>query len=137
MTDKPLTDEVHFHTLCGNLDQIAYLVQRNSAAKGFYPPGGKPDKSVAHYMGMVVTELAEVIEADRAAVKVDPPTPGVSDYVPMSEKIKGFTLMEEEVADAIIRLLDFAHAHGLRVSAAVASKHIYNTKRPYRHGKAY
>lgn len=83
-------------------------------------------KTVSHLMGLVMTELAETIEADRQHENDKP-----------SEKIPEFTKEEEEVADAIIRLLDFSGYRKLRIGAAVLAKHEYNRSRPPKHGKRY
>lgn len=39
-----------------------------------------------------------------------------------------------ELADAIIRIMDFAEANGIDLDAAIDQKMAYNEKRPYRHG---
>jgi hypothetical protein len=73
-----------------------------------------------------MTELAEIIEADRH---------GRSHA--QSEKIPLFSNEEEEVADGIIRLLDYAALRNLRIGAAILAKHQYNKTRPILHGKKY
>jgi len=70
---------------------------------------------------LMVTELGEAMEALRDG---DPP----------SEAIRGFSAVEEELADTIIRILDFAGGHDLDLEGAVAAKMGYNESRPYRHG---
>lgn len=39
-----------------------------------------------------------------------------------------------ELADAIIRILDFAAEHGIDIEGAMRAKHAYNATRPHRHG---
>lgn len=39
-----------------------------------------------------------------------------------------------ELADAIIRICDYAGAYGVPLSEAIVRKHAYNASRPYRHG---
>lgn len=73
---------------------------------------------------LVVTELAELVEGLRT---VEGP----------SAKILGFTHEEEEVADAIIRLLDYSGAFGLRIGEALSAKMAHNEGRPWRHGKNF
>lgn len=51
-----------------------------------------------------------------------------------SEKIPGFSLLEEELGDVVIRIKDFAARRGLRVPEAILAKHEYNKGRPFRHG---
>ena len=70
---------------------------------------------------LIVTELAEAMEAYR-------------DGDAESEKIPGFSKLEEELADAIIRILDFAGGETLDIENALRAKMIYNEGRPYRHG---
>ena len=78
-------------------------------------------RSTGEVLMLMVTELGEAMEAYRAGN-------------PESEKIKGFSRMEEELADVIIRLLDFAAKEDLNIEGAVIAKTAYNAKRPYRHG---
>lgn len=53
----------------------------------------------------------------------------------MSETISGFSQIEEELADTIIRIMDFAHAKGLySLGAAILAKMKFNENRTYKHG---
>ena len=52
----------------------------------------------------------------------------------MSDKIPTFTIEEEELADVIIRIMDYAGFYKLRVSEAVIAKLQYNACRSHRHG---
>jgi hypothetical protein len=49
----------------------------------------------------------------------------------------GFTNEEEEVADQIIRLLDYAGEYKLRIGECIRAKMMKNEGRPYQHGKAF
>ena len=71
---------------------------------------------------LVVTEVAELTEEVRKPGDLD---------------TEGFTNEEIEVADTIIRLLDYAANYRLRVGAAIAAKMLKNEGRPYQHGKAF
>jgi len=70
---------------------------------------------------LMVTELSEAMEALR-------------DGSPPSEKIPSFSQVEEELADAIIRILDFAGGNQLDIEGALVAKMQFNESRPYRHG---
>lgn len=70
-------------------------------------------------------ELSEAVEAMRG----DPLTP--------SEHISKFSAIEEEMADVIIRVLDFSAMHGLRIGEAVTAKMDFNRSRPHKHGKKF
>ena len=39
-----------------------------------------------------------------------------------------------ELADVIIRVLDYCGCAGINIDAAISQKHEYNKSRPYRHG---
>lgn len=77
----------------------------------------------AELIMLVVTELAEAVE-------------GLREGNPPSEKIgdAGFSQVEEELADAIIRIMDLAEARNWRVAEAVVAKSVYNSGRSHRHG---
>lgn len=74
-------------------------------------------------LGLIVTEVAEGMEAIRK--------PGPSEHIPE------FTSEEEEVADAFIRLCDYAGGFNLRLADAVQAKLLFNSGRPKKHGKAF
>ena len=67
------------------------------------------------------SELSEALEAVRQGN-------------PQSEKIPEFTLLEEELADVVLRIMNFGHQLNLRVSEAIIAKDEYNEGRPYKHG---
>lgn len=73
-------------------------------------------------LGLMVTELAEAIEARRHN---DPP----SDHIPE------FTGQEEELADCIVRIMHYSKQRNLRVAEALIAKMAFNETRPYKHGK--
>jgi len=78
-------------------------------------------RSAGEALMLVVTELAEAMEALR--VESQP-----------SEAIPDFSKVEEELADAVIRILDFAGGQGLDLGGALEAKMRFNELRPYRHG---
>lgn len=74
-------------------------------------------------LALVTTETSEHVEAIR---KPDVPS-----------ALEGYTAEEEECADQIIRLLDFAAQYKLRIGAAIIAKMAKNEGRPYKHGKEF
>ena len=68
------------------------------------------------------SELSEAVEAIRHGN-------------PRSEKIPEFCHEEEELADCIIRILDYCGAKGYDIGGAIVAKSEYNEGRAYLHGK--
>lgn len=67
------------------------------------------------------SELSEALEALRHG---NPP----------SEKAAGFSAVEEELADVVIRIMDFAAQRGYDIGGAILGKATYNDGRPHMHG---
>lgn len=51
-----------------------------------------------------------------------------------SDHIPDFTGVEEELADALIRIFDFAAGRGLDLGGALEAKIAFNKERAFRHG---
>ncbi len=72
---------------------------------------------------LIVTEVAEMVEADRTQAK--------------SDKIPEFDGREEELADVLVRIFHLAGKYNLRLAPAFAAKMQMNLNRPFKHGKKY
>ncbi len=90
--------------------------------KGFWEPG--VERNDSEMIMLVVTELAEAVE-------------GLRHGNPPDDKVPEFTAVEAEFADAIIRMMDQAHARGWRVAQAIEAKMKFNATRAYKHGKEF
>jgi len=55
-----------------------------------------------------------------------------SNSIPEKHKPEGIAI---ELADCIIRILDFCGAYGIDIAEAIQVKMAYNATRPYKHGK--
>lgn len=116
------------HTkLIALLNEFGKALHQQNRAKGWWDDRDKLSLTNAGKvqvdigcMALMVTELAEAIEATRK--------PCQDDHLP------SFTGQEAELADAIIRILDFAAARNLRVAEAMIAKAAYNQTRSHRHG---
>jgi hypothetical protein len=124
----------HVRAIFARLGRIAY---QENYEKGFWPDdeivsidGGSVEEVTdwlyGTKVGLIHSEVSEFLECLRMT---DPP---------MSEKIPGFLQEEEEVADAIIRLLDISGKRKLRIGSAILAKLNYNKQqRPHKHGKRF
>lgn len=119
--------EVQFINSLNNMAQRCYS---NALAHEFWPKGYSPTsernagRNDGESIALIHSELSEWLEALRR--------PSAQE----SAKIPGFSEAEEEAADVIIRVLDYAAGRGLRLGEAVIAKYNYNLSRPIKHGKA-
>ena len=108
------------------LDTLAKGINQWANRKGFWSfPDPIPLESSlikSTKLMLVVTELAEAVEGFRK---------------PIPSTIPPYTNEEEEIADAIIRLLDYAGQYKLRIGEAVIEKIALNEGRPFRHDKNF
>lgn len=98
-------------------DKQAKEVHDIAVDKGWWDNGPRND---AEMIALMHSELSEALEA----LRKDLP----------SEKIPGYSGVEEELADVIIRIMDYGVARGLDIGRAVVEKVQFNISRTYRHG---
>lgn len=53
---------------------------------------------------------------------------------PMDDKIEHFESLVVELADTVIRIMDFCERHKLKLASAIVDKSIFNRARSYKHG---
>lgn len=99
-------------------------VYQCNVAKGFHrdPAAQHPAIKVA----LIHSELSELLEVLRKEQDGE-----------LSSKCREITAEAEELADVVIRCLDYAGARGIDLVAAVHAKQSYNETRPHKHGKAF
>jgi NTP pyrophosphatase (non-canonical NTP hydrolase) len=73
-------------------------------------------------IALMHSELSEALEAIRG--DIDEP----------DEHVPDFRNIEVELADVVIRIMDFAAAYGLDVAGAITAKSEFNRTRDFKHG---
>ncbi len=101
------------------LMEVVEEIHRTAQDKGFW----EFERNKGEMIALIHSECSELLEAVRK--------PGASDHIPR------FTLEEEECADIVIRVLDYAQGHDLNFVDALREKMTYNRGREYKHGKAF
>ena len=103
-----------------DLRELQRRVHETAVAHGWWD---KP-RSFGDIIALAHSELSEAYEEHRQGHR-----PTETWYV--GEKPTG---IPSELADAVIRILDYCEDEGIDLSAAIVEKDAYNRQRPYRHG---
>ena len=114
-----------------NLNEVRDVVGQISAIKGF------TEQTVLESMALIHSEVSEAVEDYRSGLSP-------ADFVYDTDKSltvgTGASIdkpcgIPSEMADIIIRTLDFCYRHGIDIERAISEKIRYNSLRPYKHGK--
>ena len=100
------------------INTLAFEAHKNAVEHGWW----EEERSVGEIIALMHSELSEALEYAR----VNPNA--------KSNHIPEFTGIEEELADVIIRIFDYAGKEDLRLGEAIFEKMKYNKTRPYKHG---
>ena len=132
-----------------NINEFAKEVHQNAAEHGWWDE----PRTVGEIIALCHSELSEALEEFRAGrpmvwyactagngdghmcnpnLWLDCDMAGQEENCPYrNKKPEGISV---ELADCIIRILDYLGKEGVDVEAVLAEKHAYNKTRPYRHG---
>jgi len=133
-----------------NIKETAKEIHEINKSKGFYDT----EKNIGEMLMLVVSEISEALEADRQPI-ISPVTGEefnvtgrVKEYIDNLLKTDVTTFMStfeegiknsfsDEIADAIIRLLDLAEYKNIDIEWHIRAKMNYNKNRPRLHNKKY
>lgn len=120
------------------LNALAKEIHENAIAHGWW----EEPRTFGEIIALCHSELSEALEEYRSGNRIRPgsPTPMIyysgGGYVATSEtrcskKPEGIAI---ELADCMIRILDYCGHEGIDIEEAIRIKHEYNKTRPYKHG---
>ena len=92
-------------------------VHQNARDKGWWDT----DRNDGELLALMHSELSEALEALRAG---NPP----------DDKVPAFSGVTVELADVVIRIMDYAEARGWSVAGAIVAKMEFNKTREHKHG---
>jgi len=126
-------EQVERAAACVSLNKLATAINNWAYTKGFWDSASN---------GVVTNELRRELLAKTKAQKLMLIVSEVSELLeglrkPVESGLEGFTNEEEEAADVIIRMLDYAGQYQLRIGEAVLAKMAKNEGRPFKHGKEF
>lgn len=103
------------------INEVAKEIHENAVAHGWWDE----ERGFPEVLALIHSEVSEALEEYRnghGATEI---------YFSDSGKPEG---IPTELADVIIRVLDYCGYAGINIDAAISQKHEYNKSRPYRHG---
>ena len=103
------------------INEWAKEIYHNAKQHGWYDK----KRSFGEVISLCHSELSEALEADRKGEPLIWDNNGKPDGVAV------------EMIDCVIRILDWCGHEGIDVQNVIKTKHEYNKKRPYKHGKKY
>jgi len=94
------------------IKKLQKIVHKIAKEKGFW----EEDRNNAELIALMHSELSEALEAMRT---------------------DNWAMIAEELADVVIRVMDFCEARGINLEEEIINKLEYNKQRPYKHGKKF
>lgn len=110
-----------------NINDIAEYIHNIARSKGWYVEQYK----FGEFISLVHSELSEALEIYRDHHEYNEIFYSNNPETPNIQKPEGIPI---ELADTIIRILDFCFAYKIDIVEAILTKSEYNMTRPYLHG---
>lgn len=112
---KPLMQRDHIIQAVNTLTDICHSASRNAGWWHDIKTGESLKRNKGEMLMLMVSELAEAMEADRKSIQ--------DDHLPQYDGVS------VEIADCLIRIFDFVGGFGLKTAEAMADKIEYNANR--------
>lgn len=123
--------------ICLGITRDSLIVHAGNKSKGFHD---KPMETGTRLM-LIVSELGEALESDRIGRHASPELfereQEAGSSFEASFKLHIKDTFEDEMADAVIRIMDTCGALGINLEWHINQKLKYNAGRPTKHGKEY
>jgi NTP pyrophosphatase (non-canonical NTP hydrolase) len=124
--------EFDFEAIFQSIDFLSAIVYDENCERGFWKSGicveagteaeeELEDLEKIKRLFLMITEVCEAGEGIRKRI-------GASEHIPE------YTNLEEEMADTVIRVMDFCAGNGLLLGSAIKAKLEFNRTRGYKHG---
>jgi NTP pyrophosphatase (non-canonical NTP hydrolase) len=120
------------------IKELCEQANKDAKNKGFW----EEKRDIGTLLMLVVSELAEALEADRKYGIIKPDMKDIeclkdeNDFVLSFEKNVKDTF-GDELADAMIRIADVSEGYGIDLEKHIRLKLKYNRTRKYKHEKSY
>lgn len=109
------------------LNELARAIHENARNKGWWDT----DRPFAEIVALIHTEVSEAFEEYRDGHKYHEIYYPLDEHDVQTKKPEGIPI---ELADVIIRILDFCGKEKIDIDEAIRIKMAYNLTRPHRHG---
>jgi NTP pyrophosphatase (non-canonical NTP hydrolase) len=122
--------------ICKELNNSAKIILKNNIEKGF----NNPNYNIGELLMLITSELGEALESHRKGKTSDWESYNKDlDTLGETESFKAHIkdTFEDEIADAVIRLLDLSARLNIDLEKQINAKVEYNKSRPHLHGKKY
>lgn len=103
-----------------SVDKVSQKIHHLAKSNGFWDN----ERNDGEIIALIHSELSEALE-------------GIRHGCPPDDKLNNRSSVEVELADAVIRIMDYCYAKGFDLGGAILDKHAYNRTRPYKHGKEF
>lgn len=118
---EPKDKQKERKTIMTGINEVAKQIHENAVDHGWWDE----ERGFPEVLALIHSEVSEALEEYRNGRL---PT---EVYTGNNGKPEGIPI---ELADVIIRVLDYCGYTGIDIDAAISQKHEYNRTRPYRHG---